>query len=124
MHSIPEIDIISKVSIHACERYLQRIVGIECEEGSLSRDQTILISKAILKILLKHHPEAFSLGNGVFKCKDDDLACILQDKTIVTIKETTINNADYEEIKKMSPVLTEVKKMTDKRHSKFKKGRL
>jgi len=71
-----------------------------------------------------HHPEAFTLGNGVFKCKDDDMACVLQDKIVVTIKDISEEHPDYAEIRKRIPDIDDLKPMSTKRHSRFKNGKL
>ena len=110
------------VTLHACERYMQRIMELDCKEGSLSRDQAIQISRAIIKILLNHHPQAYELTSGVFNCKEDNLACIMQDGTVVTIKEIKASQEDYDYYgRHKHNSIEDARKMSEKRHSKYKK---
>ncbi len=76
---------LSSVSMHACERYVQRIIGIPCSEKSLSFTQGLMLSRASLDILNKHHPTAINMKQGKFYCQDDDCIMVMEDNKIVTV---------------------------------------
>lgn len=84
------------VSIHACERFATRIMGMEIEPGQLNFSQIKALTDKIISIAKKCHPEIFNVGVGCFKCGEFDCTLVLQEGTIVTVKKLEPDrNPDY-----------------------------
>lgn len=81
------------VSLHACEKYAERIMGILPPEGKVFSDEKIEgIQILILKILTECHPNALILGEGTFECQKYDCKLCLQNGTVTTVKEYNQKN--------------------------------
>ena len=90
------------VSIHACERFAERIMKQEVLEGSLSFVQIKNLTTLILRILAEEHPEYKVFGNGSFKCPDYKCIFITRKNIVVTTKkhiedESELTYLDFEE---------------------------
>lgn len=74
------------VSIHACERYAERIMEQGNMEDKLTFVQIEKLTNLILKILNEEHPEHIHFENGSFTCKNHDCVLIMKGRVIVTVK--------------------------------------
>ncbi len=84
------------VTIHACERFANRIMGIGIDRGSLSREQVKRLSNKIISIANECHPNMFNIGKGHFKCPRYDCTLVLEDGAVVTVKNYEKDrNSDY-----------------------------
>ena len=76
------------VSLHACEKYAERIMGVTPPEGKVFSDEKIKsIQELIMRILVECHPNALTLGEGTFECKKYDCKLCMQNGIITTIKD-------------------------------------
>ncbi len=74
------------VTIHACERFASRIMGMDVQPGTLSFDQMDGLTRKIFNIALECYPTILDLVQGSFTCTKYDCVIVLQDGVIVTIK--------------------------------------
>lgn len=74
------------VSIHACERYAERIMELGDMEDKLTFVQIEGITNMILRILNEEHPQNIHFKNGSFTCKNHDCVLVMKDRVIVTVK--------------------------------------
>ena len=78
------------VSLHAAEMYAERIMGIVPPEGKeFSAHKIEGIQILILRILTECHPNALTLGEGTFECKDYDCKLCMQNGIVTTVKPLT-----------------------------------
>ena len=88
---------IDLVTIHACERYAERVMGIpNITEGCLNFEQRYKISELITRILLEKYPNALSYADGRFTIPEEDVVIVMSDSVIVTITgiESNIQEPD------------------------------
>ena len=78
------------ITVHAVERYYERAFGFT-EEASkeLTSEQRYRIVKIIEQELADEHPEAFSLGAGIYKSKDLGVTFVLEHFRVLTITENS-----------------------------------
>ncbi len=75
------------VSLHAAEKYAERIMGIVPPEGKVFPMKKLeAIQGLILRILTECHPNAIDIGEGTFTCKQYDCKFCLQEGVVTTTK--------------------------------------
>ncbi len=57
-----------KVTIHACERFSERVMGIAVPEGGLKKKTLIGTSKMIVAMMDEAHPGWESQPPGAYSC--------------------------------------------------------
>ena len=75
------------ISLHAAEKYAERIMGITPPEGKvfpLKKLESIKV--LILRILTECHPNALIIGEGTFTCKEYDCKLCMQEGVVTTVK--------------------------------------
>ena len=78
------------VTVHAVERYYERAFGFtEKASKELTSEQRYRIVKIIEQELADEHPEAFSLGAGIYKSKDLGVTFVLEHFRVLTITENS-----------------------------------
>ena len=83
-------------SIHACERFASRIMGMEIEQGQLTYPQIEALTKKIVNIANECHPDIFKLGKGHYKCSHHECVLVLEEGVVVTVKTIEKErNSDY-----------------------------
>ena len=90
-------DAIDLVTVHACERYAERVMGIpDITEGCLSFEQRYRISELIARILFEKYPKALSYGEGRFTIPEEDVVMVMVESVIVTITgiESNVQEVD------------------------------
>ncbi len=76
------------VSLHAAEKYAERIMEIKPPEGKeFSFEKINALQALILRILIECHPDALVLGEGTFECNEYDCKLCLQNGIITTVKQ-------------------------------------
>ena len=76
------------VTIHAVNRYVERVMGVTIAEGKvLPYDKTRAVMDLILRVLLNKYPNAFEVGDGEFKFPEDGFRMCMADGYITTIKD-------------------------------------
>ncbi len=76
------------ISLHAAEKYAERIMGITPPEGkTFSAEKIDAIQVLILRILTECHPNALVLGEGTFECSEYDCKLCMQNGIVTTIKQ-------------------------------------
>lgn len=74
------------VTIHACERFASRIMGLDVQPNTLTFPQINGLTQKIFNIALECYPKILDLGHGSFTCSEHDCVIVLQDGVIVTVK--------------------------------------
>lgn len=82
------------VSIHACERYAERVMEQGDMENMLTFVQIENLTKLILKILNEEHSNHIHFENGAFACKNHDCIIIKKCNVVVTIKLFGVDDSD------------------------------
>ena len=81
------------VSLHAAEKYAERVMGILPPEGKeFSAEKIDGIQRLILRILIECHPDALVLGEGTFECKTYDCKICMQNGIVTTIKDLSYSD--------------------------------
>ena len=72
----------SYVSLHAAERFAERVMGLNVE---LSYEQAIAISYKIKDMLDATHPIHKNLPDGQFSIPDQDITIVKEDGRVITV---------------------------------------
>lgn len=84
------------VTIHACERFATRIMGLEVEQNGLTFPQINGLTQKIFNIALECYPNILEMGQGAFTCSKYECVIVLQDGIIVTVKHVEKDvSSDY-----------------------------
>ncbi len=81
-----------KVSDHANERFIERVLGIK--NATVSDAQKSAVTGKILALLKERYESAFSMGNGDYKI--DGFVYVISNYRLVTIKDVSKENIDHE----------------------------
>lgn len=106
------------VSIHACERYVERIMEQEVESGKLSYDIIGKITILIEKIMNKEYPGYKELKSGNFRSTKYDAIFIIKNGVVVTVKNLDSDSGlTYKDVEGYEP------KDIKKTHHAYSRGR-
>ena len=73
------------VSIHAIERFAERILNVDYEDSiQLSEAKRCQINDLIKQELLSEHPEAYEIGSGAYILADYNVKVSVIDYTVTT----------------------------------------
>lgn len=82
------------VSIHACERYAERVMDQGDMEDKLTFVQIEKLTELILKILNEEHSSHIYFQNGNFACKNHECILVKKGNVVVTVKLLTAEDPD------------------------------
>jgi len=77
----------NRVTIHAVQRYLERVMKVELDkDGYIAPAHIIHVQKLITTELLEKYPNAMEVGKGEFVFKEENYKMCMVDGYITTIK--------------------------------------